>query len=759
MITPQPQDQAQLSREAFACLSPGIQAYVRSLGWSELRPIQSAAIRALLAADAEGGWKNPDHLLITSGTASGKTEAAFLPAASALERDPSSSVGILYVAPLKALINDQQERLIPMMEAAGLKVTSWHGDRSQGSKDRLLKSPEGLLQITPESLEGLLLRRPGEVCRLFGDLRFIVIDEVHAFMGDERGRQLQCLIERIDRQVKAKPRPEGIPERWWGGTQRIGLSATVGDTDQAARWLAGTSARPVHVIHSTSSGRRIRLSLDHHELSQPCPLDPDPMAEVHAKIYQQVRGRRALVFRQSRREVEETAVSLRSIAKEQGEADIFRVHHGSVSAAWRQEAEEAMRSSSGPAVTVATVTLELGIDLGSLERVVQVGPPPSVSSLVQRLGRTGRRGQGGEMAFHTTEEAPEQNAAPHEQLPWDLLVAIAEIQLYLEERWVEDARAPVLPLSLLTHQAISLIGAQGQLPAAELARQLLTLPPFRQVGQPRLQVLLRHLIEKDILQRDEPQGGRPGELMLGVAGGRLAHDWHFLAVFEGAAEVPVYSGGEQVGSLSELPATGEVIALAGRNWQVIATDEQRRSAYVRPTKARRTVSWKSPGQAQRHPRVAERARRLLSQDDLPPYLSRAAADRLQRARTTARMAGLDRVDLHSLGVGMSLLLPWCGDRLQRSLGALLSLAMPQARVELGEGWTLRIGAPPQEVRAACAALPPIAGLREALIQARMQGELQPLEKFDHLVPRELLAEAFVDDELDLQAAAQLLRSL
>lgn len=197
-----------MTTTAFNQLAPFIQEYIWRHNWTEIRAIQAAACDAILNSD--------DHLLIASGTASGKTEAAFLPILTSLHNDPPESIGVLYIAPLKALINDQFQRLDGLLEAADIPVTAWHGDISDSRKKRALRQARGVVQITPESLEGLLLRRSGEVAQAFSELRFVVIDEVHAFMADERGRQVLCLLERLARLTRVPPR-------------RVGLSATLGD--------------------------------------------------------------------------------------------------------------------------------------------------------------------------------------------------------------------------------------------------------------------------------------------------------------------------------------------------------------------------------------------------------------------------------------------------------------------------------------------------------------------------------------------------
>ena len=204
----------------FERYAPFIQDYIYRSGWQNLRAVQNAAGDAI--------FNTEDNVLLTASTASGKTEAAFFPILTLLEEDPPKSVGVLYIAPLKALINDQFERLGELCEEQGIPVTRWHGDAAQSKKRKLLQKPRGILQITPESLESLLLNKYMEIPSLFSDLRFVVIDEIHSLLRADRGLQTFCLIERLSRLAGCRPR-------------RVGLSATIGDPELAGQFLAAGS--------------------------------------------------------------------------------------------------------------------------------------------------------------------------------------------------------------------------------------------------------------------------------------------------------------------------------------------------------------------------------------------------------------------------------------------------------------------------------------------------------------------------------------
>ncbi|HEY9902099.1 MAG TPA: DEAD/DEAH box helicase, partial [Candidatus Sericytochromatia bacterium] len=420
-----------MNDRAFSRLAPFIQEYIYTHAWTELRPVQVEACRVIFDTEA--------HLLIAAGTASGKTEAAFLPVLTLLYENPSSSVGVLYIGPIKALINDQFERLNDLLKEADIPVWAWHGDISQSRKNKLVKKPEGVLQITPESLESLLINKNTELIRLFGDLRFIIIDEIHAFMGSERGCQILCQLARLSRYTQNQPR-------------RIGLSATLGDYSLAEEWLRSGTEIPVITPEIKGGQRKVQLSLEHFYLTEEEPSLPPPdkgdgirkqsaSSPYYRHIFENSKSRKCLIFANNRAEIESVIANLRQIAEAERLPDIYHVHHGSISASLREEAEKAMRDSS-PAVTAATVTLELGIDIGQLERVIQLEAPLSVASFLQRLGRSGRRGTAADMQFVCAEDELSGEESLPEQIPWQLLQAIAIIQLYLEERWIE----PIKPL-------------------------------------------------------------------------------------------------------------------------------------------------------------------------------------------------------------------------------------------------------------------------------------------------------------------------
>ncbi|MGX8728175.1 MAG: DEAD/DEAH box helicase, partial [Lachnospiraceae bacterium] len=623
-----------------------------------LRGVQNAAGNAIFDTEA--------NVLLTASTASGKTEAAFFPILTLLDEEPSRTVGVLYIAPLKALINDQFGRLSELCEEAGIPVYRWHGDVAQSQKRKLLKKPAGILQITPESLESLLINKHMEIPSLFGDLRFIVIDEIHALIRGDRGLQTFCLIERLCRLAGCSPR-------------RVGLSATIGNPEGAGRFMAAGSGRETMIPKFEAGKETWRLSMEHFFLTEPqAGEQPPEVADVKAGhlpmtgeelptdkapvgadpglgyIFEHTRGRKCLVFTNSREECEDVCQKLRQYCEANHEPDRFLIHHGNLSASYRESAEEAMKDEDCDLSVCATATLELGIDIGRLERAFQIDAPFTVSGFLQRLGRTGRRGNPSEMWFVMREEHQEARAMLPDSIPWYLLQGIALVQLYLEERFVEPPREGRLPYSLLYHQTMSTLASGGEMTAAELASRVLTLSCFRGVTKDDYKLLLRHLLKIDHIHQTENGG-----LIVGITGERIVNSYKFYAVFQENIEYTVRSGSEQLGTIVKPPPVGDKIAIAGRVWVVEEVDHERREVYCNLVKGNIPAYFGDvPGDI--HTRILERMYQVLFENKSYPYLMRHAVSRLADAREVFQKSGMKDRPLVHLGGKMWVLFPWLG---------------------------------------------------------------------------------------------------
>lgn len=730
--------------EIFGRFPEFIREFIYAQGWEALRDVQVAAAESIFGSD--------NNLLLTSSTASGKTEAAFFPILSLLCEDPPESVGVLYIAPLKSLINDQFGRIEALLDESGIPVTHWHGDVAGSHKKKLLERPRGILQITPESLESMLINRSNDIPRLFGDLRFVVIDEIHTLTGSDRGNQILCQLARIGRVLGRHPR-------------RVGLSATVGDPEKAAAWLSAGSGRATDIPTFAQGALRWRLGLEHfyvqntREEQAAEPKDapsPSPAPTVYDAgytfMYDCVQGKRSLVFSNSREETEYLCATFRQIAKLRGDPDNFLIHHGNLSAALREEAELRMKDDEGePFVTCATVTMELGIDIGRLERVLQNQSPNSVTSFLQRLGRSGRRGQPPEMMMVFREEDPLPNTPLPHLMPWELLKAIAIIELYRSERFIEPPVLRRQPFSLLFHQTLSVLAASGELTVRRLAERVLALPPFADVTKEDYKVLILSMLNNDFLEMTEEK-----TVIVGLAGERLLKSFKFYAVFKDSEDYTVRAGSDEIGTITTPPPVGDRFALAGRVWEVEELDIQRKLIYVQPVEGKMEVSW--PGDyGEVHTRIAERMRQVLREDTVYPYLKPNAQKRLDVARHVARNTGLTEHSLIHLGGYSYCLFPWLGTRSFRTVRRLIQSRSGQFgitgveyegcyfiafKMSKGNDFEL-MQSLADEARAG---IDP-----ERLVSS---GEVPLFEKYDDYIPADLLRHSFAVDKLNAGEAGR-----
>ncbi len=635
----------------FDRYAPFVQDFIYRNSWESLRAIQVAAGDAIFNTD--------ENVLLSASTASGKTEAAFFPILTLFSEDMPKSVGAIYIGPLKALINDQFMRLNDLCEEAEIPVWHWHGDVSASHKAKMLKNPSGILQITPESLEALLLHKHAAIAKLFGDLRFIVIDEVHSLMRGDRGGQTLCLIERLSKAAEVNPR-------------RIGLSATIGDLEETGKFLASGTGRGTVIPRIEAKGVKWRLSMEHFYISGkqsadgkepkealPVLENPTDTAPENADpglgyVFEHTRGKKCLVFVNSREECEAVTTTLRSYCEAKHEPNRFLIHHGNLSQSFRETAEAAMKDDDFSMTTVTTATLELGIDIGRLERAFQIDAPFTVSSFLQRMGRTGRRDLPPEMWFVMREEQPEPRAMLPETIPWTLIQGISLVQLYLEERWVEPPKLDRLPYSLLYHQTMCTLASCGEMTPAALASRVLTLSYFHRITKDDFRIMLRHLLETDHIQRTENGG-----LILGLAGEREVNSFKFYAVFKENEEYTVRSDSQELGTIVKPPPPGEKIAIAGQVWVVTEVDHKHHLVYCEEVKGKVPAYFgECPGDI--NTKVLERMRESLRENKTYPYVMANAAARLEQARHTAVNSHMTEEPLINLGGDMWCLFPWLG---------------------------------------------------------------------------------------------------
>lgn len=724
--------------DVFNRLAPFIQDFIYQNKWEELRGNQVAACEVIFDSD--------DNLLLSSGTASGKTEAAFLPVLTELYNKPSSSVGVVYISPLKALINDQFKRLEQMLLDSNIPVTKWHGDASQTQKNKLIKNPEGLLQITPESLESLITNKRGACLSMFSDLRFVIIDEVHYFMRDVRGLQLLCVLERLKALTGVNPR-------------RIGLSATLGDVTLAQNWLNTGTGHECAAPITDEGKKKVRLHIERfvNYAEERDLVERDASGAVtyvndgdigdrehYEYLFKQTLDKKTIIFNNSREETEFVLAHLREIALKNKAPDVYRVHHGNVSALLRENTEDEMKSADEKIVTGATVTLELGIDIGSLDQAVQVGAPLNCSSFAQRLGRCGRRGQIPQLLFTFVESIRINSADILGPINWEFIRTIGIIELYLKDRWIE----PIPPLNhaynLLYHQTMSILKSNGEMSPAGLASAVLSLGCFKHIPQSDYKHLLSHLIGIDQLQRTEHGG-----LIIGREGEKVVSSHKFLTVFIAPEYLLVKDENRTIGTVDKVYPVGVRFALAGLAWETVDVNEKSKVIFVKRVPGISVVDWNVDFTAELHTVLVRKIRSILKENNPYPYNSIRCRERLQEIQYITRNSGILDNLVTPLSERKYAIFPWIGTRQLMTL----NYALRHRKIKSKLPWIT------------CVYLEVIFdGTKEELeniiydilrsdlnlYDLPLHDKVQIESKYSEFIPPDLLRKQFIEDYLDFE---------
>lgn len=728
--------------KSFTLLAEPIQRWIYQEQWSELHDVQERAIPALLNADRD--------VVIAAATAAGKTEAAFLPILSNLLADSVLSGLVLYVSPLKALINDQWSRLNDLCGLLDIPVLGWHGDVSASRKQKFFKHPVGVLLITPESLEAMLVGRGASLRGVLALLRYLVVDELHAFIGSERGKQLQSLLHRVE--VLAGRR---IP--------RVGLSATLGDIVLASAFLrprVSASILPMSVIESKASNRALQV-LVKGVLHRPPRIDVEPDIEhtmfedtvpgstidIANHLYASLRGSNNLIFPNSRRQVETYADLLRRMCERDGVANEFWPHHGSLSKELREDSERALKEGTRPASAICTTTLELGIDIGAVKSVAQIGPPPSVASLTQRLGRSGRRrGEDAILRAYCVEHEIEGDADLSVRIREGLVQTIAMIELLAKAHWVEPPRIEGLHASTLVQQILSIIAERGGCSAAQLWQVLVQDGPFERIGKNDFAAMLRQLGKLDLIVQTVD-----GTLLHGVQGQRHVNHYAFYASFAAEEECRLVAGTTHLGSLplSQVLSKGQTIIFGGRRWRVEDVDLDKKVVYVRADAGGAAPQFDGKG-AMVHDRVRQQMRDVLSGTEAIAFLDRKGHGLLDEARRYYHGAGLAEATLFAEGASV-LIATWRGDWINDALALLLRTQRLDAS---NEGVVVRVSG--SSVYRVHAALAHIGSLDNAAAESALESiDNIDREKWDWALPPEVKRRAFASSWLDLPGAIAL----
>lgn len=471
-------------------------------------------------------------------------------------------------------------------------------------------------------------------------------------------------------------------------------------------------------------------------------------------IYNKSLQKQCIIFCNSVAGSETTAVRLRAIASENQTEDHFHVHHGNISTTLREAAEKAMKENK-PVVVIGTSSLEMGLDIAGLDRVIQVNSPVAVASFVQRMGRSGRRGQPAEIYFVCHDGIPPEKAILPAKIPWNLVQNIAVILLYLEERWIEPPKSLKYPFGILYHQTLSLLAGKGELSQNALAEQVLSLSPFRKISREDFDRIIARMLKLDHLQKLEDGG-----LILGMEGGRLVHSYTFYPVFKTFDTYTVLNGSEQLGVVYREFAPGEPLTLAGHTWEVISCDTEHFKVFVKPMINPIVISDEGD-LAVIHTRILEKMKQVLSDRKEYPFLQDGALNRLREARLLSREKNLTGRNLIRLEKGFYCILPWMGNADYQTLMLLLRHFIPRRMhlLHLGgfEPYYILVKTREDSVEILWECLRDIADANVSLDEILKNHEVHHFKtrcesiipKFDHFVPATLLKKALEHDFIDL----------
>lgn len=568
----------------FDQLHPALQHHiVNSLGWRELRPFQDAVIPSIL---------DGQHLIVLAPTAGGKTEAAFFPVVSRMLSEGWSGLSVLYLCPIKALLNNLDIRLQRYCTLLGRRSSLWHGDVTTGSRRKILRDPPDVLLTTPESLEVMLVSPNVDARNLFAGLQVVIVDEIHAFAGDDRGWHLLSVLERAARLAGRE-------------LQRIGLSATVGNPETLVDWLAGSCSQRERGVFLPPKAAAVPADVT---------LDFVGSLENAAVVISRLhRGEKRLVFIDSRAKAEQLGSELRQLG-----ITSF-VTHSSLSQEQRHQAEDAF-ANRDDCVIVATSVLELGIDVGDLDRVIQIDSPPTVSSFLQRMGRTGRRSD-------TT-----RNCLFLATRGETLLQAAGIIDLW-ESGFVEPTQPPVEPYHVLAQQLMALVLQEGGIGRRMWFEWVGKVPAFSQMPVEQVESVVQWMLDHEMLWDEQ------GILGIGLAGeyeyGRR-NFMELLSVFLSPPLFKVLHGRQEIGFVDELTFLGKkegprVLLLGGRSWHVTHIDWSRKAAFVETTEDRGRSRWKGEGRGLSF-RLCQAIKSVVTSDDFRPWWSTRAGRQMTQIR-------------------------------------------------------------------------------------------------------------------------------
>ena len=708
----------QQKKSAFDMLAPSVQRWIWKQGWTSLNEIQEKSIPIILKADSD--------VIISAATAGGKTEAALFPILTSIDNDNSSGCKVLYISPLKALINDQYRRLLDITEGTHIKVTPWHQDVSISLKNRFLKTPSGILIITLESLESFLMNRREIAEYIFESLKYIVIDELHAFIGTERGIQLQSLLSRVEIMVNRR-----IP--------RIAMSATFSDFDSVKAFLRNKSEFPCSVILQEKSSHEVKILIKEFISSENVNVGDN----ICNGILNKLRGTNNLVFVNSRFEAEEYTTKLKILCEENNIPNEFRIHHGNLSSEIRGSVERELQEGRYPVTAICTSTLELGVDIGKVKSIAQIGVANSVSGLRQRLGRSGRRSEPSILRILSIDG----ESGLLDELRKNLFQNIAVVEL-LKEHKFETLSVGNYHFSTLIQQLLSLIASYGGILVKEAWHYLCINGVFKNITPSVFLKLLHCLGEKKVISQLHT-----GEIIIGWVGEKIIREVDFYATFMKTDDYTILDiNGGRIGIIQGEPRKGDVIKLAAKHWEVEKVSKRNKTAYVYQTDKDGILFFDGVGMDVSS-FIVEKMKEVYCSLDEYPYLDLNAKTQLKVGRNFFSQCALNSTSFIEYDK-RSTLFTWAGFRINHTIELILMRYLEN--IEIEECNEIYIaGVKPSDVVCVLEQEKP----KAVDLASLLDFEIKLRHKYDYLLTDELLNMEYAKSCLDVDGAWNVLENV
>lgn len=587
-----------MSTTAYDLLLEPIRKYVRDKRWESLRPIQTAAIIKINTTD--------DNYILASRTASGKTEAAFLPILSRVDFN-KPGVRVIYISPLIALINDQFFRIEELCKYLEIKVTKWHGEANKTLKEHLVKDPSGIILITPESLEAMFINKQYQIKHLFSNIEYVVIDEIHSFIGVNRGVQLKSILYRL---------------QYFNNTtiKIVGLSATLGDYEETKKFTGNASNTKI-LLDKTVKDINATFKIFKTDL-------PTLPIELLKDLYEETKDSKVLIFPNSRGRAEEIAVKLKKISDRLHGHPNYFTHHSSVDKDVRQYVEYFAKSNVRQNFCITcTSTLELGIDIGSVTSVFQIDATTSISSLIQRVGRSGRKDdKASNLYLYATDE-------------WNLLQSLA-CWLLFKDGFIEPPFVNNKPYDILLHQALSITKANSGIKISLLLEQLKANYAFYEIKEFEISEIIQHLIKIDLLEHIQD------EVIIGLKGEKIVNTMDFYSVFQPEDNYKVINVGNVIGQipLSEQIVVGENIFLAAKIWKIIFIDDKAKLIGVVNAPDGNIPRFRGNGGGIVHQRIRERMLEIIYSQEKYSVLNEICKDEIEIMRNAFKVFNIMNIN-------------------------------------------------------------------------------------------------------------------